>query len=88
VQIELSGADRSQVLAVLRSLPGVREAVAAPQNGVTRFEVVPERSQVIVDRVAEAVRERDWKLSAMYVERGRLDEVFRQLTEREQAAGG
>lgn len=83
VQLVLAEADQSEVLAVLKSLPGVRDATATRENGAIRFEAVPDDNQVIVERIADAAREHNWKLSAMYVERGRLDEVFRQVTDRE-----
>jgi len=81
VQLVLAEAEPPAVIKVLKSLPGVRDATATRENGMTRFQAFPEASQVIVDRVADAVRDHNWKLSAMYVERGRLDEVFRDVTD-------
>lgn len=80
VQLVLSEADQPQVISVLEAIEGVRKVTASADNGVLRFEAVPREDAVIVDRIAAAVREHDWKLAAMYVERGRLDEVFRSVT--------
>jgi len=88
VQLVLKEADESAVTAALQSLEGVREVTASKDNGAVRFQAIPEAHQVIVDRVAEAVRENDWALSAMYVERGSLDDVFRDVTGRGPGATG
>jgi ABC-2 type transport system ATP-binding protein len=80
VQLVLNDANQAQVEATLRAIDGVRDVRASRENGSLRFEATPEPEAVIVDRVADAVRDNDWKLVAMYVERGRLDEVFRDVT--------
>lgn len=80
VQLVLNDADRSKVLKVLKAVDGVREVSVTPEDGALRFEAIPERNELIADRVARAARENDWALAAMYVERGRLDEVFRDVT--------
>lgn len=80
VQLVLNSADPSQVVLTLRAIEGVRDVATSAGDGVTRFEATPEGDAVILDRVADAVRNNDWKLVAMYVERGRLDEVFRDVT--------
>lgn len=82
VQLVLKDADPSQVAPKLRAIEGVREVNATWDNGELRLEATPEGDTVIVDRIAGAVRDNDWKLVAMYVERGRLDEVFRDVTGR------
>ncbi|MFZ0485404.1 MAG: ABC transporter ATP-binding protein [Arenicellales bacterium] len=82
VQLVLSGADQRQVSSVLKATKGVREVSVSPEDGALRFEVIPEEDAIVVDRIAGAVRDNDWKLVAMYVERGRLDEVFRDVTTR------
>ncbi|MBS1270691.1 MAG: putative ABC transporter ATP-binding protein YxlF [Gammaproteobacteria bacterium] len=82
VQLILKDPDRSRVVSVLKSITGVRDVAVSSDNGEIRFEAVPEKNRVIADRIASAVRDNDWKLAAMYVERGRLDEVFREVTGR------
>ncbi|MGA8259087.1 MAG: ATP-binding cassette domain-containing protein [Arenicellales bacterium] len=80
VQLVLSDADEARVSASLKAIKGVRNVTVSHEDGTSRFEVAPKENAVIVDRVASAVRDNDWKLVAMYVERGRLDEVFRHVT--------
>jgi len=87
VQLVLSGADRSQVTTALRAIDGVADVTVSRDNGHLRFEATPDGDALIVDRIAEAVHDNHWKLVAMYVERGRLDEVFRDVTGRVPEAG-
>ncbi|HLT05533.1 MAG TPA: ABC transporter ATP-binding protein [Pseudomonas sp.] len=67
----------------LRALPGVA--------GVERNErepgltVLAEPGQVIYPQVGELIRQRGWAVRELDVERGRLDEVFRNLTRGEVA---
>lgn len=82
VQLLLHDADSAQVTSTLRAIEGVHEVSASPEDGALRFEAIPEGDAVIVDRIADAVRDNGWRLAAMYVERGRLDEVFRDVTAR------
>jgi len=81
VQLVLDGAtDQSRVVSTLKAIDGVRDVLVARENGALRFEALPRGNELIADRIARAVRDNDWKLAAMYVERGRLDEVFRDIT--------
>lgn len=82
VQLVLNEKDPPGIVSKLRAIEGVRDVTTRRDNGGTRFEAVPEGDAVIVDRVADVVRENDWRMVAMYVERGRLDEVFRDVTGR------
>lgn len=82
VQLVLTGADPSKVVSTLQSIEGVRDVSVTPDNGALRFEAIPEKNELIADRIAGAARDNDWNLAAMYVERGRLDEVFREVTGR------
>jgi len=88
VQLLLSEGDQREIAAALESLAGVRSVSVTRDNGLLRFEALPEADAVIADRIAEMARDRQWKLTGMYVERGRLDEVFRDLTRPTTAAEG
>ena len=71
--------------AALAELPGVK-AVEIADDG--RHAIVyPETEASLLPAVAELVRLKGWAIDDLHVERGRLDEVFRQLTrQQEQAA--
>jgi ABC-2 type transport system ATP-binding protein len=83
VQLVLRNVEESQVISTLKRIKGVESVTARAEDGALRFEAIPGKNAVIVEHVANAVRENNWTLVSMYVERGRLDEVFRQVTGRE-----
>lgn len=82
VQLVLNGAKQAEVIKTLKAIDGVDDVSVTPDAGALRFEAIPRKNELIADRVADAVRQNNWNLAAMYVERGRLDEVFRDVTGR------
>ncbi len=62
----------------LRSLPGVAD-VQADESG-RRVTVFPANGQAIFPHVQAHAQAQGWEVQAMHVERGRLDEVFREIT--------
>ena len=68
-------------LAALDALPPVA-AVEAPLRSESRTElrIFPHHGRSVVDPVGALARERGWIVAEMHVERGRLDEVFREIT--------
>ena len=63
---------------LLRGLTGVKDVVA----DAGALVVFPEAGRVNLSAdIQVLVRERDWRLSSLHVEQGRLDEVFRKLTQ-------
>ncbi len=69
LRVDLSG---------LRSLAGVADIEADEQAG--RVTVFPANGQAIFPAVQEHVHQQGWQVEAIHVERGRLDEVFREIT--------
>jgi len=63
----------------LSELPGVSEVEV--NNEGKLLTVLTEGGQSIFKQVSELVRQENWQVDALYVERGRLDEVFRSITE-------
>ena len=58
-------------------------------NSATDFDtedVTYDNVDPVIDEVAALVRERGWQIEQLQVERGRLDEVFRNITKDVQAA--
>lgn len=68
------------VASALGGLPGVDkvERNALQRN---RFTVFPSQGQAIYATVNEQVQNNGWPVRALYTERGRLDDVFRQITQ-------
>nr|VFJ59461.1 MAG: ABC-2 type transport system ATP-binding protein [Candidatus Kentron sp. FW] len=66
---------------VLSKLPEVEFVESLEtSNGLVRLMVYARNGQSIAGSVNQAAREQDWKVEELYVEQGRLDDVFRALT--------
>lgn len=72
----------NEPLALLRELPGVR-AVEEDDKGL--ITVFPEQGQQILKAVNHLLHEHDWDVEELHLEQGRLDEVFRAVTQGEAA---
>ena len=67
--------------AALSALPGV-SSVELDEDG-RHATVLPAGDASVLPAVAELVQREGWKIEDLHLERGRLDEVFRQLTRQE-----
>jgi ABC-2 type transport system ATP-binding protein len=56
------------------------EPLADIRDGFSDFRVFPKPGRRIAGEVARVVHEKQWEVEGMTVEKGRLDEVFRELT--------
>ncbi len=65
------------IKAALASVDGVAEVQDIEEN---RLRVRPIAGSVVVDAVGAALREKGAPIDELHVERGRLDDVFRQIT--------
>jgi ABC-2 type transport system ATP-binding protein len=81
VSIRIPSASVDELKAVLASVSGVaRVEDIAHANGVAHVRAVPKENGLIATEVAAAIREKSLSVEEMFVERGRLDDVFRQIT--------
>ncbi len=78
VAVRLANADGAAIRDALAGLPDV-ERVEQP-NGASTLLVIPKNGASIVEQVGGLVRDRGAEVDELYVERGHLDDVFRQLT--------
>ena len=67
-----------QALGGLEAVKSVNRA--ASDAGYTPLRLTPVNGQSILAPVSALVRENNWSAQELYVERGRLDEMFRELT--------
>ena len=80
VTLKSSSASLAEIAEVVGSITGVKEAVSIA-GGITIF---PENiDNTLFTKVLEVSLAKGWKVDSLYVESGRLDEVFRSLTEGE-----
>jgi len=84
LSLDLTNTAAAEAEAALRALAGVAavERAAPPDARFTVFASPRTGAQTppLAERVAVLAREKGWPLKALYVEKGRLDEVFRMLT--------
>ncbi|MBT8421351.1 MAG: ABC transporter ATP-binding protein [Gammaproteobacteria bacterium] len=70
-----------EVQATLSNLPGVQSAdLVSQKDGLARLVLYSTHGQSISTTVNQVVRERNWAVDELYVEQGRLDDVFRAMT--------
>lgn len=83
LSLTLSSADPEAALGRVRKIDGVREArLLESEDGLVNIRVFPAQSADprIADRVVAALSDGGFELRTLFVERGRLDEVFRTIT--------
>jgi ABC-2 type transport system ATP-binding protein len=82
VALTLGTADPEAVLARIRKIGGVRDVrLLSAEDGAVRVRVFPaEADPGVAGRVVAAMAEGNFEVRALFVERGRLDEVFRTIT--------
>ncbi|MDA0271758.1 MAG: ATP-binding cassette domain-containing protein [Proteobacteria bacterium] len=80
VTLQSSSASPTEIAEAAGSIMGVEETVIT-EGGVT---IIPgEFDTTLLTKVLELSRSKGWKVDSLYVESGRLDDVFRSLTEGE-----
>ena len=80
VHVEVKGAGDDEVRAALESIEGVSEVRTQAMDGGTRFVVINEFRQSQAAEVSQLVAARGWEVTELHVEKGRLDNVFRDIT--------
>jgi gliding motility-associated transport system ATP-binding protein len=82
VRLGISGsADaNANVTAELAALPGVAAVEPAAGDAGDGLIVFPRGGNPVVGEIADLARDRGWKITGLQVERGRLDDVFREIT--------
>ena len=78
VTIRLSGKNTDNVRAEIEGIEEVDRVETL--NGEDTLRVVPKNGAVIIEKVSLLVREKRLNVEELFVERGHLDEVFRELT--------
>lgn len=81
VVLLLNGVNQDEVRGKLKNLGGVEKVEnLAATNGQAGFRVYPKDRKPILTEVGHQARECGWQVAEIKVERGRLDDVFRDLT--------
>ncbi|MDB5409239.1 MAG: transporter ATP-binding protein [Rhodospirillales bacterium] len=80
VRLVLAPADQGPAAAAIRLLPGVDEVESLAEAEGDALMIIPLHGSSIIGSVGDLLRNNRWEPTAISVERGRLDDVFRQIT--------
>ncbi len=82
VALKVSRADEKLLLSVLGRIEGVKSTdILDRRQGMISVRIYPKDKKVLIaDRIIASLRENNYQLESLFVEQGRLDEVFRQIT--------
>lgn len=76
--VSLRSSSSSLDAELLAGVPGVQQVEAVADGALI---LIPQPGQVLLPAVQELVRQQAWQLDELSVEAGRLDDVFRRLTQ-------
>jgi ABC-2 type transport system ATP-binding protein len=62
------------------ALPDIAEVETLNEQN-THLTLIPKDGQEIFEHVQQFIKEKGWHVKQLYIEPGRLDEVFRQMTQ-------
>jgi ABC-2 type transport system ATP-binding protein len=80
VRLGIAGGADPNVRAELAALPGVAAVEPAVDEAGNGLVVFPRSGHPVVSEIADLARDRGWTITGLQVERGRLDDVFREIT--------
>jgi ABC-2 type transport system ATP-binding protein len=80
VRLGIGGGAHPNNRAELAALPGVAAVEPVSDGEGDDIIVFPRDGRSIVAEIADLARERGWTITGLRVERGRLDDVFREIT--------
>ena len=86
IMLTLRNANANNVTQILTKLPGIKSVTQIDaQSEDLSFQVLSTDHQSIVSTISEAAHKEQWKVTELHVRRGRLDEVFREITAHRQS---
>jgi len=80
VRIGIAGGADANIRAELTVLPGVAGVEPVKDAAGGGLIVLPRDGRPVVGEIADLARNRGWMITCLQVERGRLDDVFREIT--------
>lgn len=86
VILTLRGANTGHVTQTLTRLPGIKAVTPIEEHDSrVSVHVFPTEGKSIVSTISDAARKEQWQIEELHVRRGRLDEVFRDVTANRQS---
>jgi len=80
VRVSMAGGTRANTRAELATLPGVAAVEPVSDAEGEGLIILPRDGRPVVAEIADRARDRGWTITSLRVERGRLDDVFREIT--------
>jgi ABC-2 type transport system ATP-binding protein len=80
VRVSLAGGADANIRAELAGLPGVAAVAPVSDAEGEGLVIFPRDGRPMVAEIADRARDRGWRITSLRVERGRLDDVFREIT--------
>jgi ABC-2 type transport system ATP-binding protein len=80
VRVTMAGGADPHVAAELSALPGVAAVEPISDTEGESLVVVSRDGRPVIAEIADLARDRGWTIAGLRVERGRLDDVFREVT--------
>jgi ABC-2 type transport system ATP-binding protein len=80
VRVAIAGGIDANIRAELAALPGVAAVEPVSDAEGEGLIILPREGRPMVADIADRARDRGWAITALRVERGRLDDVFREIT--------
>ncbi len=81
VRLGIAGGVDSHIRAEIGALPGVTAVEAISDSEGDGLIAFPRDGRPVVAEIADLARDRGWTITGLRIERGRLDDVFREVTE-------
>jgi ABC-2 type transport system ATP-binding protein len=80
VRVNMLGGVDSNIRAEMAALPGVAMVEPVRDSEGDGLIIFPRDGRPVVAEIADLARDRGWTITSLRVERGRLDDVFREIT--------
>jgi len=82
VTLDIADANTGNLIACLKKVPGAKSVeILSSDDSLTRLRVFPEnKDQSIAENLLAALIEKRYSVRSIFVEQGRLDDVFRMIT--------
>jgi ABC-2 type transport system ATP-binding protein len=80
VRLDLASGEAAGIAAELQKMPEVASVEVAADSGHATLSVFSQDGQPISDAIVRHARAQGWPVTGLYIERGRLDDVFRHIT--------
>jgi ABC-2 type transport system ATP-binding protein len=80
VRVAVAGGADPNIRAELAGLPGIAAVEPIADTEGEGLIIFPRAGRPVVAEIADLARDRGWAITSLRVERGRLDDVFREIT--------